>query len=116
MLEFIRRTRVPLESVITYRFPIDGALEAIQNWPPRFFDKVRLGLTGRDEQIEHCQATIRDLGRAGERAPRYPSLRRARSWYDSSHERFTRPRPGQAGSAATAEASSQRSLSGLRTA
>lgn len=40
-------------------------LEAIQNWPPGFFDKIRLGLPGRDEQIEHCRATIRNIGRAG---------------------------------------------------
>jgi mannonate dehydratase len=43
----------------------DLRLEAIQNWPATFVDKVRLGLPGRDEQIEHCQATIRNLGRAG---------------------------------------------------
>lgn len=42
----------------------DLRLEAIQNWPATFVDKVRLGLPGRDEQIEHCQATIRNLGRA----------------------------------------------------
>lgn len=40
-------------------------LEAIQNWPARFFDRARLGLPGRDEQIENCQATIRNAGRAG---------------------------------------------------
>ncbi len=56
--EDLRRLREWVES-------FDLRLEAIQNWPPRFFDKVRLGLPGRDEQIEHCQATIRNLGRAG---------------------------------------------------
>jgi mannonate dehydratase len=40
-------------------------LEAIQNMPPSFLDKIRLGLPGRDEQIEHVRATIRNLGRAG---------------------------------------------------
>jgi mannonate dehydratase len=43
----------------------DLRLEAIQNWPARFIDRVRLGLPGRDEQIAHCQETIRNLGRAG---------------------------------------------------
>jgi len=43
----------------------DLRLEAIQNWPPSFINKVRLGLAGRDEQLAHCQATIRNLGRAG---------------------------------------------------
>lgn len=43
----------------------DLRLEAIQNWPARFFDRARLGLPGRDEQIENCQMTIRNAGRAG---------------------------------------------------
>ena len=40
-------------------------LEAIENVPIHFYDKAMLGLPGRDEQIEHYQATIRNLGRAG---------------------------------------------------
>ena len=40
-------------------------LEAIENVPVGFYDKAMLGLPGRDEQIEHYQATIRALGRAG---------------------------------------------------
>src|SRR5581483_9761545 len=40
-------------------------LEAIENTPNSFYDKAMLGLPGRDEQIEHYQATIRHLGRAG---------------------------------------------------
>src|SRR5579883_1022398 len=43
----------------------DLRIESIQNTPAGFFDKVRLGLPGRDEQIENYQATIRNLGRAG---------------------------------------------------
>ena len=39
-------------------------LEAIQGLPPGFFDAARLGLPGRDEQIEHCRATIRNMGQA----------------------------------------------------
>lgn len=40
-------------------------LEAIQNMPHAFWMKVRLGLPGRDEEIEHVQATVRHLGQAG---------------------------------------------------
>lgn len=40
-------------------------LESIQNVPHDFWMKVRLGQPGRDEQIEHFQATIRHLGQAG---------------------------------------------------
>ncbi len=40
-------------------------VEAIENVPNHFYDKAMLGLPGRDEQIEHYQATIRNMGRAG---------------------------------------------------
>ncbi|MDQ6909116.1 MAG: mannonate dehydratase [Chloroflexota bacterium] len=40
-------------------------LEAIENVHLDFYDKVMLGLPGRDEQIEHYRATIRNIGRAG---------------------------------------------------
>jgi mannonate dehydratase len=40
-------------------------LEAIENTPFHFYDKAMLGLPGRDEQIEHYQATLRNLGAAG---------------------------------------------------
>lgn len=40
-------------------------LEAIENVPIKFYDKIMLGLPGRDEQIEHYQAIIRHAGRAG---------------------------------------------------
>lgn len=40
-------------------------LEALENVPIPFYDKVMLGLPGRDEQIEHYQATIRNMGHAG---------------------------------------------------
>src|SRR3954447_9289893 len=39
--------------------------EAIENVPLHFYDKVMLGLPGRDEQIEHYSNTIRNMGRAG---------------------------------------------------
>ncbi len=40
-------------------------LNAIENVPIKFYDKVMLGLPGRDEQIEHMATTIRNMGRAG---------------------------------------------------
>lgn len=40
-------------------------LEAIENVPLHFYDKVMIGAPGRDEQIESYQATIRNVGRAG---------------------------------------------------
>src|ERR1700738_5163107 len=38
---------------------------AIQNTPAGFINEARLGLHGRDRQIENYQATIRAVGRAG---------------------------------------------------
>jgi mannonate dehydratase len=40
-------------------------LEAIENVHLDFYDKVMLGLPGRDEQIAHYCATVRNMGRAG---------------------------------------------------
>lgn len=43
----------------------DLRVEAIQNVPTAFWSKVRLGLPGRDEQLENYLETIRNVGRAG---------------------------------------------------
>ncbi|HUE75318.1 MAG TPA: mannonate dehydratase, partial [Chloroflexota bacterium] len=43
----------------------DLRIEAIQNTPHSFWQNVRLGMSGRDEEIENYQETIRNLGRAG---------------------------------------------------
>jgi mannonate dehydratase len=40
-------------------------LEAIENVPTHFYNKVMLGLPGRDEQIENYQETLRNVGKAG---------------------------------------------------
>lgn len=40
-------------------------LAAIENVPHKFYNKVMLGLPGREEQIEHMATTIRNIGRAG---------------------------------------------------
>ena len=41
------------------------ALYAIENMPREFYDKIRMALPGRDEQIENVCKTIRNIGRAG---------------------------------------------------
>ena len=40
-------------------------LEMIENVPIRFFDKILLGLDGRDEQIENYIKTLRNMGKVG---------------------------------------------------
>jgi mannonate dehydratase len=40
-------------------------LEALENVPVHFYERAMLGLPGRDEQIAHYQATIRNMGAAG---------------------------------------------------
>ena len=40
-------------------------LYGIENVPRTFYDKVRLGLPGRDEQLEKMGVLIRNMGRAG---------------------------------------------------
>lgn len=40
-------------------------MESIENVPIEFYDKVMLGLPGRDEQIEKYQRLIRNMGEAG---------------------------------------------------
>lgn len=40
-------------------------LNAIENVPINFYDKIMLGQPGRDQQIEYMSTTIRNMGRAG---------------------------------------------------
>ena len=50
------RTRVEAEGLKLY---------AIENMPRDFYDKIRMGLPGRDEQMEKVRETVRNMGRAG---------------------------------------------------
>lgn len=40
-------------------------IEAIENLPNRFYERCMLGLAGREQELEHVRATIRNIGRAG---------------------------------------------------
>src|SRR5437773_12549974 len=40
-------------------------LMALENVPVRFYDRVMLGLPGREEQLENMQETVRNMGRPG---------------------------------------------------
>ncbi|MFT4004693.1 MAG: mannonate dehydratase [Lacrimispora sp.] len=40
-------------------------VEAMENMPISFYDKAMLGLSGRDEQIEHVCQSIKNLGKVG---------------------------------------------------
>lgn len=56
------------EDLLALRLRCEAAglrLEAIENVPNSFYERAMLGQPGRDEDIEHVQATIRNLGRAG---------------------------------------------------
>jgi mannonate dehydratase len=69
--------------------------EAIENVPLHFYDKALLGVSGRDEQIEHYCTTIRNMGRAG-----IPTL--GYHFMPNSVWRTTRTGPGRGGAHVTA--------------
>ncbi len=69
-------------------------LFAIENVPIPFYDKVMLGLPGRDEQIGHMAATIRNMGRAG-----IPIL--GYHWMPNNVWRTSRTTPGRGGAKVT---------------
>src|SRR5690606_25560798 len=72
----------------------DLTFEAIENVPIHFYDKAMLGLPGRDEQIDHYQATIRNIGEAG-----IPVL--GYHWMPNSVWRTSRMTPGRGGALVT---------------
>ena len=54
--------------VKAYLAPVHAAgvkVESFENVPNHFYDKLMLGLPGRDEQLENMKSTIRALGEAG---------------------------------------------------
>jgi len=57
-----------LDEILALRGRVEDAglrLNAIENLPLCFYDKILLGLPGREEQIEHVQQTLANLARAG---------------------------------------------------
>ncbi|WP_254271312.1 mannonate dehydratase [Haloarcula marina] len=68
--------RIPLEgdeewsyeNLVELRERVESAglrLNAIENIPISFYDKIMLGREGRERQMEHVKTTIRNIGRAG---------------------------------------------------
>ena len=52
----------------TFLAPVHAAgvkVESFENVPNHFYDKLMLGLPGREEQLENMKSTIRSLGEAG---------------------------------------------------
>ncbi|MEO1018760.1 MAG: mannonate dehydratase [Pseudomonadota bacterium] len=70
-------------------------LEAIENVPGRYMDKIKLGLPGRDVQIENYKTLIRNLGAAGIPVLGY-NFNLTRVW------RTNRAEPGRGGARNTA--------------
>ena len=63
---------------------------SLENVPHQFYDKVMLGLPGREEQIENMAATIRNIGRAGISILGY-------HWMPNRVWRSSRTTPGRGG-------------------
>jgi mannonate dehydratase len=56
------------EDLLTWRMRAEDAglrLIALENVPIRFYDRIMLGLPGRERQLENMRATVRNMGRAG---------------------------------------------------
>jgi mannonate dehydratase len=70
-------------------------LVALENVPITFYDRIMLGLPGREEQLEHMQETVRNMGRAG-----IPIL--GYHWMPNQVWRTSRDTPVRGGATATA--------------
>src|SRR6185503_1919165 len=56
------------EDLLAWRLRAEAAglrLIALENVPNSFYDKIMLGLPGRERQLENMQQTVRSMGRAG---------------------------------------------------
>ncbi|MDA1278469.1 MAG: mannonate dehydratase [Chloroflexi bacterium] len=69
-------------------------LEALENVPSMFYDRIMLGDPGRDEQIENMIYTVRNIARAGIPIFGY-------NWMPSSVWRTSTETPGRGGSKVT---------------
>lgn len=89
--------RWEFEDLLNLRKKLEDAglrLGAIENVPRQFYDKIMLGLPGRDEQMEHMQYTIRNMGKAG-----VPIL--GYNWAPNGVWRTSRTTPGRGGAHVT---------------
>lgn len=89
--------RWEFEDLSALRQKVDAfglVFEAIENVPIHFYDKAMLGLPGRDEQIDHYIATVRNIARAG-----IPIL--GIHWMPNSVWRTSRTTPGRGGAHVT---------------
>lgn len=83
--------------VLRLRTQVEDAglrLAALENVPIPFYDKIMLGLPGRDEQIENMATTIRNIGKAGIEIFGY-------HWMPSGVWRTSGTTPGRGGAAVT---------------
>ena len=56
------------EDLAAWRERVEQAglrLMSLENVPVTFYDRIMLGMPGRDEQLDHMVATVRNMGRAG---------------------------------------------------
>ena len=56
------------EDLAAWREQVEQAglrLMSLENVPVTFYDRIMLGMPGRDEQLDHMVATVRNMGRAG---------------------------------------------------
>ena len=74
-------------------------LSIISGLPEELTYKIKLGLPGRDEQIDNWCKTIRNMGQAG--IPTLVYFFSLRSWYGNYGLRTDRATPGRGGSALT---------------
>ncbi|GIT29577.1 MAG: hypothetical protein Ct9H300mP1_16230 [Planctomycetaceae bacterium] len=61
-------SRWEFEDLAALRERVNAAglrLMSLENVPVTFYDKIMLGLPGRDEQLDHMVATVTNMGRAG---------------------------------------------------
>ena len=74
-------------------------LSVIGGLPEELTSKIKLGLPGRDEQIDNWCKTLRNMGQAG--IPTLIYFFSLRSWYGNYGLRTDRATPGRGGSALT---------------
>ena len=92
LVEDLKRLRERVESAGLKMAVVSGL-------PEELSFKIKLGLPGRDEQIEHWCTSIRHLGEAG--IPTVCYFHSLRSWYGNFGLRTDRAKPGRGGSALT---------------